>query len=98
MKPTLAALALLAVSGCTPTGTPTPAAQNVVSAICAQDPLLYASGQVAGTLVTVPSVSTALGVDAVLVHPLVVAECAKYGQVPAAVAAQPAVVVPAPPK
>jgi hypothetical protein len=109
MRPTLGSIgaavilgSLLAwiLLGCTDAGTPTAATQRTIDVICASDQTLQpivvpvAVGVTsAAAPAAAPGVAAAAQLDALLVHPAVVAACAKYASKPVAVA--PAASVPA---
>ena len=82
--------------GCTSTGAPTPQAQKVINVLCKGDataqPIVVQVATIAApaTGAAAPAVAVGAALDQVLVHPAVVAACARYGT-------QPATVVPAVP-
>jgi hypothetical protein len=99
------AIALL-LAGCTSTGQLTPQAQQIFDVTCSKDatlqpivvPVAVAVASAAAPVAAGPAMAAA-SLDQLLVHPAVVAACAKYAATPVAAvaAAPPAAGVAAPP-
>lgn len=90
-----ALLAGLVLSGCSDAGTATPQAQRVVDVLCERDaalqpivvPVVATAAPATGP--AAPVVAGALAADQLLIHPAVVAACARYASKPAGVVAVP---------
>jgi hypothetical protein len=101
-----AVVVALMLAGCTSTGALTPQAQQIFDITCAKDaalqpivvPVAVAVTSIAAPVAAGPAV-VAGQIDQILVHPAVVAACAKYAATPVAAvpAALPAAAVAAPP-